>query len=208
MHALYISIWFVWFISLCHSCRNSLEVGTPKGIMWILWERGLWERGTSLSEARELISAQPDFEEMDFQVVEALRPHNVTVLRMPICHPELNPVELCWARAKAAVRQQHPGTVPQLRTLVNESLSSQVLTLDLIRSFIDHSNHYADLYRDNATATALLQAIQQRRSSHRRVLQLLTRKPQMGVGVGVNANDEDDEIMLDSDDDSESEVDE
>ena len=60
---------------------------------------------------RRLLYLQPDFGEnyKSNAVTEACKMRGHIVLMLPKAHPELNPAELLWAKAKQETRDVNPG---------------------------------------------------------------------------------------------------
>ncbi|MDA8002047.1 MAG: hypothetical protein MPL62_12265 [Alphaproteobacteria bacterium] len=81
-------------------------------------------------------------------------------------HPELNPIERCWGRAKKYARSHCDYSFPQLQNTVPRALA--VVSLDLIRKYFRKVRDYHRAYMEGKTAVDAVDAVKQYRS-HRRV---------------------------------------
>ena len=71
----------------------------------------------------------------------------LTLLAPHRCHPELNPVELCWARGKwEKRRRQETGRPDEHMALVKLCFSQELLPKDLIRQFFARVRRYLYAY--------------------------------------------------------------
>ena len=85
---------------------------------------------------------------------------------IPKFHCELNPIERVWCHAKKHVRANSNGTVPRLRKLVPESLSTVDVTL--IKKFFATASDYERGNREGHSAFNIESAVKTYKS-HKRV---------------------------------------
>ena len=82
-------------------------------------------------------------------------------------HCELNPVELCWAKGKAFVRQnQRRESHRKFAELVEEAMSERVLEKDMRRRFIGRARRYLGAYRFADKIGVVMKLVES--ASHRR----------------------------------------
>ena len=82
-------------------------------------------------------------------------------------HCELNPVELCWAKGKAFVRQnQTTESRRKFAELVKEAMSEQVLEKDMQRRFIGRARRYLGVYQFADKIGVVMKLVES--ASHRR----------------------------------------
>jgi len=110
--------------------------GTFKGTKKILTERGLFQKGlrgdcqAKVGEekaggvccCKHLLMNQPDFLAQKTALEELCEAAGHTVLMLPKCHPELNPIEQFWAAMKDCLRRVCGHTGPDLIKNVPESI--------------------------------------------------------------------------------------
>ena len=72
--------------------------------------------------------------------------HGHTVLRLPVAHCELNPIELAWASVKGYVTKHKSFTFKEIQQLTPDGITHT--TIDMWRAFcrhvIDIENNYFD----------------------------------------------------------------
>lgn len=87
------------------------------------------------TELWALVESQPKISKM--AVDELAAAHNVTILRLPPYHCELNPIELVWAQVKGHVAKNNKSfKMAEVKTLFQEGL--ELVTPERWRSCIDH----------------------------------------------------------------------
>jgi len=72
--------------------------------------------------------------------------YNITVIFLPVAHPELNPIELIWAQVKGAIRRQNTDfQIARLRQLGEETMAA--ITPEDWAGAEKHSMEFEDKYR-------------------------------------------------------------
>jgi hypothetical protein len=131
------------------------EDGVQKGIVSILKERGLWQAGLRLADARKLLQEQPDFQEQREWLEEtAGRFEDCIIDFYPKFHCEFNFIELYWGQAKRYTRRNCDYSFAGLQRAVPEALRS--VPLSLIRKYARKCFRYMDAYRPKGEEGARL----------------------------------------------------
>ncbi|KAB5588529.1 hypothetical protein CTheo_8030 [Ceratobasidium theobromae] len=113
------------------------RAGWFKGMAEILKERG-WENAYSINAKckecdksrtdcclRRILYNEPDFANPTSILERLVTSRGVGFLLLPKLHPELNPIEMCWGRAKRAYREfPEPKGEIQLQKYVEAALDS------------------------------------------------------------------------------------
>jgi transposase len=141
------------------------EEGLQKGVNNILIERGLWVHGMKLDEAREMLSAQPDFASQREWLKEVVENAGHTILYFPKFHCELNFIEMAWSYVKSYYRRQCTFEFNKLLESIDEILT-QKLTVNYIRKYSRHCYRFMDGYRLNMHRP-LLDFAMKKHSKHR-----------------------------------------
>ena len=149
------------------------DKGVQKGIRRILEERGLWEPGMKLADARQVLESQDDFRNQRSVLEECVRSYrdeegnerHVFIL-LPKFHCELNHIERFWSSAKRFARQHCDYTFAGLRKNVPLALDS--VSVDTIRRNARSCFRWMDAYR-KGLSTPLAQYAVKKYSSHRRI---------------------------------------
>jgi len=162
--------------------------GNPKGLKWVLEERGLWRRGLRLQCrkpgtdkllktcllggqccARALIADQADFRNQKCQLQEEVEKLSHQVLFYPKFHCELNFIEYVWGAAKRYTRNHCGYNIKSLRRLIALALDS--VSDQLVWKFAQRTNRIMDTYRQGIVyGTPEFQAsVKHKYKSHRRV---------------------------------------
>ena len=81
------------------------ENGVQKGIKTILEERGCWELGMKLADAKKLLSSHTDFAASKEWLQEIADSHEVLINYFPKFHCELNFIEMVWCFTKCHLRR-------------------------------------------------------------------------------------------------------
>jgi hypothetical protein len=158
-----------WFIN-AEGVRVEQTIG-KKGLYTVLNERGLLQQGRRYNKEQliQIANAQPDFAEANDRVpiVEKfVEDKGHKVVWVPKYHCELNPIELCWNRAKKYTRKHCDYTITGLRKTVPKALDS--ITVLLIRKFFRLCRDYLRAYSQQ-TPAGDLKARHHAYKSHRRV---------------------------------------
>ena len=138
-----------WFINsdgirVDHPMQRS--DGVQKGVRTILMERGLWSASLKLTEARALLSRQPDFQSQKSWLEETLgAEEGFFVDFYPKFHCEFNFIELYWGAAKAYARRNCDYTFRGLQRVLPEALAS--VPVQAIRRFARKCYRFMDAYR-------------------------------------------------------------
>ena len=120
--------------------------GVQKGLRTILMERGLWaEGGLRLHEARQLLAAQPDFDEQRGLLVELIVTAGHSVLMFPKFHCEFNFIENLWGRMKVYLRRNCQYSFAALQVSLVNALTSVSLTVT--RRYAQRCDRFFDAYR-------------------------------------------------------------
>ena len=120
--------------------------GVQKGVRTILQERGLWNPGMKLNEAREILAKQEDFCSQKGWLDETLTLEEGFLLDFyPKFHCEFNYIELYWGAAKAFARRSCDYMFRGLQSLLPEALKS--VSVAKIRRFARKCFRYMDAYR-------------------------------------------------------------
>jgi hypothetical protein len=144
-------------------------VGKPKGLLQVLWERGLIDTGINVKDytltgkkdalgtvdnstnLRHLMGMCSDFLNEEGMMQHIAKNIGVTVLLTPKCHAELagEGVEYLWACAKGAYRNmslQEKKGKDNFKASVRHCLSEQVITKVRIRKFARRARQYLMAY--------------------------------------------------------------
>ena len=122
------------------------EDGVQKGLVSILKERGMWQAGLRLAEARKLLQEQPDFQEQGEWLQEIVsRADDCLIDYYPKFHCEFNFIELYWGQAKRYSRPNCDYSFAGLQRVVPEALLS--VPLSLIQKYARKCFRYMDAYR-------------------------------------------------------------
>ena len=99
------------------------QAGVFKGMATILTERGFFKEATLNAQCkdfkcpndridcccRRFLFNQPDFTAVESTLETRCKEHGFPALFLPKFHPELNPIEQCWCRAKLMYREFPPS---------------------------------------------------------------------------------------------------
>jgi hypothetical protein len=143
-----------------------------KTLQQVLEERGLWVDGTSKDEAVALLQIQPDFASEECLLQKLFQSYGDICRPLPVCHPELDYLELVWAAQKAFIRSQGKTGIVHLRENVREARSHcKVDPLFLLHCFRKSRDflHCYTLLQDISGHDAL--ECVQKYKSHRRVFE-------------------------------------
>ena len=144
----------------------TLPDGKPKGMRLILEERGIDTTGWTAKEMQAELASHEDFANEKTVVEKVVEERGHICIFIPKFHCELNPIERVWCHAKKHVRANSNGTVPRLRKLVPESLSTVDVTL--IKKFFATASDYERGYREGHSAFNIESAVKTYKS-HKRV---------------------------------------
>ncbi|CAB1119031.1 unnamed protein product [Ectocarpus sp. CCAP 1310/34] len=155
------------------------HVGKVKGMKQILFERGLWIPGMTMSGGKTgqepnkkmsmpaVLRAQKDFANVDSSLEVLLKRHGGVALMLPKFHCELNPIELVWGRSKWWVRRNCKYTIACLRENVSKSYGVHNLSLDIVQKFCRKVANFHAVYDAGLTGAEAVEA-QEKCKSHRK----------------------------------------
>ncbi|CAG8799636.1 19386_t:CDS:2 [Cetraspora pellucida] len=145
---------------MCKTMWNGSRQSMPKGIQWVLNERGLWRDGMMLEcisckkkEAdpniidccvHRLMANQPDFLEQCGQIQQEIESRGHKVIFYPKFHPELNYIEMYWGMAKKYTRSNCEYSLPKTRESIIRAFDS--ISVEQIHSFTRLSYKWMDAY--------------------------------------------------------------
>ena len=146
--------------------RMVLPDGTPKGLKMVLEERGVDVRKMKKEDMVAKLATFDDFKNEKNKVQRLLIQFEIRALFLPKFHPELNPIERVWGKAKVYTRDRCDYSFPSLQRMVAPALAS--VTLDQIRKYFRKSRDYVNAFKDGHTGYEADKVIKDYRS-HRRV---------------------------------------
>ena len=134
----------------------------PKGVKWVLQERGLWVNGLKLKCrdrclvgssdccAKRLLEVQPDFQEQCSLVQEVIEAAGHLSIFLPKFHCELNFIEYFWGAIKKYLRDNCDYTFVTLQENLPKALKS--VTVGTIRKWEHRMWCWIDAYDDGLAA--------------------------------------------------------
>jgi hypothetical protein len=145
------------------------EQGVQKGIKKILEERGLWLDSMTLQEGKLLLSQQMDFRVSSYSSLlkETIESAGHLFIFFPKFHPEFNPIELYWGKAKQFARSNCNYSFEMLKNIVPNALDC--VDLITIRKFFNHCWRYFRAYKDGTLSPSQVEWAIKKYSSHRRI---------------------------------------
>ena len=146
--------------------------GIPKGLKWVLEERGVDTRGMVVEKMREVLGNFPDFKYEKSRIERLLTDdHGHIVYMLPKYHCELNPIERVWAQAKRYTKAYCKYNLQTLRNNIIPALDS--VKLDNIQNYFRKTRHYMFAYLEGIPGgTDLDQLVKHYKKaikSHRRI---------------------------------------
>jgi hypothetical protein len=88
----------------------------------------------SLSKAELILKCKEMKPSPTYESVELGKAFGVDVIFLPVAHPELNPIELMWARVKGTIRRNNSDfTMKSLETISNSAIA-EITTQDWVRA--------------------------------------------------------------------------
>lgn len=144
--------------------------GTPKGLKQVLSERGLWHSSLRMETARNLMEAQPDFQEQKSSLATVVEEAQHIADCYPKYHCELNFIERVWGEAKGIVRKDCLFNFPKMKDQVSTTIKS--ISLEHIRRYYRRCFRYLDAYSKGMTGSVVEWAVKKYRG-HRKVQKTL-----------------------------------
>ena len=154
----------------------------PKGIKRVLQERGLWMDGLKMKCrdvcvgsvnccAKQLLGAQPDFQEQRSLVQEVIEAAGHLCIFLPKFHCELNFIEYFWGAMKKFLRDRCDYTFATLQENLPMALKS--VSVETVRKWEHRMWRWLEAYSDGLAAREAQLHVQKFSSrkykSHRRV---------------------------------------
>ena len=124
----------------------TLPDGRPKGLRMVLEERGVDIHKLVKEQMIEILSSHNDFQNEKNKVQRLLVRFEQQAMFIPKFHPELNPIERVWGRAKVYARNHCNYSFAGLQSTVTPALES--VSLDAIRKYFQKSRDYIHAYRE------------------------------------------------------------
>jgi hypothetical protein len=156
--------------------------GTPKGMKQVLQERfhaGALRRDGSLAvnaaglkddELRAELNRYDDFYSAPSILEEIVSHYGHIVIFLPVCHPEMNAIELVWRQTKSEVRTTCTGSVVGFESRIRQALDN--VSLHQHRMYCRDQMEWEMLYDTTAIGHGLnsddAAATRFKYSSHRR----------------------------------------
>ena len=114
--------------------------GKQKGIRSILQERGLFDSGIELDDARKLLASQPDIAQQKPLLNKTVEFLGHCIIFYPKFHPEFNYIEIFWGVCKAYTRRHYDYSWKTLQRMV--PLAVESVSLSSIRKIAGKSERY------------------------------------------------------------------
>ncbi len=152
---------------------HCFDIGTAKGIKFVLEERGLWTAGLKLDSAKELLASQPDFVAQKSLVEEAIEASGHVALFLPKFHCEFIFIKLYWGALKYFCREHCDYSFAKLLPTITTAMDH--VTLASIRRYARKCWRYMDAYRSGLSVEQVEWAVKKQRS-HRRINMSLLNK--------------------------------
>ena len=135
----------------------TLPDGRLKGLKMVLEERGVDTRGLTKDKLIEILQSHDDFRNDKNKVEWLLNRFGHRAVFLPKFHPELNPIERVWGRAKVYARNHCNYSFEGLQRIVTPAMES--VTLDLIRKYFRKSRDYLHAYDEGTTGFKANEAV-------------------------------------------------
>ena len=143
-----------------------LENGQPKGMKRLLEEREVDVRGMKKEDMQGRLNEFDDFKNEKNKVERILNRFGHRVIYLPKFHPELNPIERVWGKAKRYTRDHCDYSYEGLKRNIYPALES--VTLDDIRKYFRKSRDYLHAFNEGYSGFQADQKVKEYKS-HRRV---------------------------------------
>ncbi len=143
---------------------------TMKGLRTIVKERAAsGSKKMTLQEMRDMLSAQPDFQEQKEWLSETITSTGKHLIDyFPKYHCELSPIEKVWGVSKRYTRGECDFTLGSLRIVVPQSLDA--VSVESIQRFFRASFEYMQAYKEcKGMSFELVQNARKVYKSHRKV---------------------------------------
>ena len=132
----------------------------------VLEERGVNTHKLVKEQMIEILSSHDDFRNEKNKVQRLLVRFEQQAMFIPKFHPELNPIERVWGRAKVYARNHCNYSFAGLQSTVTPALES--VSLDAIRKYFRKSRDYIHAYREGISGFQAHDVIKTYKS-HRKV---------------------------------------
>jgi transposase len=127
--------------------------GVQKGIRSILQERGLWQNGMLLEDARAVLAQCPDFAGSKCWLQEMVESRGHKHIFFPKFHCELNFIEMIWAHVKADLRRDCSFNFNDLQEKLPRLLDN--ISLPFVKRVARHCYRFMDGYRKGLVGPVL-----------------------------------------------------
>ena len=118
--------------------------GKPKGLRQVLQERGLDVSGLKREQLVAILSEHHDSKNEKFRLEKELERFRYRALFSTKFHPELNPIERVWGKAKVYTRTHCNYTFEGLERTITPAFDS--VSLDSIRKYFRKMKDYIHAY--------------------------------------------------------------
>eukprot|EP01029_Cantina_marsupialis_P009839 TRINITY_DN226_c0_g1_i3.p1 TRINITY_DN226_c0_g1~~TRINITY_DN226_c0_g1_i3.p1 ORF type:complete len:282 (+),score=40.15 TRINITY_DN226_c0_g1_i3:2491-3336(+) len=150
------------------------HIGQAKGMKQVLYERGLYDpirdRHMKKADLDKLLNNCKDFIEEKSLLQKTVESRGFLLKFLPKCHPELNPIERVWSRAKYYCRINCDYSLKSLQTNIPLALGVENIPQDLCSRYSDRSDEYLHQYASGLPTSEVYTLFAQKKfRSHRRI---------------------------------------
>ena len=129
--------------------RMTLDDGIPKGLKIVLEERGVNTKGMGKVDMVKKLPSFIDFRHEKNKVERLLRRYEMQAIFLIKFHPELNPIERVWGKAKQYATNKRNYTFEVVKRTISPAL--EIVPVDTIRKYFRKSRNYMHAYREGFT---------------------------------------------------------